>query len=92
MAGLVVGPEFEVKAFEAHVDAHLPFYARPVFVRLLPQIETTGTFKYRKVDLVEEGFDPAKAKGAVYLRPFDKGYIKVTKTTFAKLEAGAYRL
>lgn len=92
MAGLVVGPEFDIRAFETHVDAHLPFYARPVFVRLLPQIETTGTFKYRKIDLVEEGFDPAKAKGAVWLRPFDKGYLKITKTTFAKLEAGGYRL
>ena len=90
MAGLVVGPAFDIRAFEAHVDAHLPFYARPVFVRLLPQIETTGTFKYRKLDLVAEGFDPAK--GAVWLRPFDKGYIKVTKTTFAKLAEGGYRL
>ena len=58
MAGLVVGPEFDLKALEAHVDAQLPAYARPVFVRLLPQIETTGTFKYRKLDLVAEGFDP----------------------------------
>ncbi|MCC7268462.1 MAG: long-chain-acyl-CoA synthetase [Caulobacteraceae bacterium] len=92
MAGLVVGPAFDIRAFEAHVDAHLPFYARPVFVRLLPQIETTGTFKYRKIDLVAEGFDPARAKGALWLRPAEKGYIKVTKTTFAKLEAGGYRL
>ena len=37
---------------------HLPAYARPVFLRLQGEVETTGTLKYRKVDLVKEGFDP----------------------------------
>jgi hypothetical protein len=42
----------------------LPSYARPVFVRIAKTLETTGTFKYRKVDLVADGFDPDKVDGA----------------------------
>ena len=34
------------------VAAHLPAYARPVFLRLVPALDLTGTFKPRKQDLV----------------------------------------
>ena len=71
----------------------LPVYARPVFVRLQPQIETTGTFKYRKMDLVADGFDPARVKDPIYFRDPTKGaYVKVTKANHAKLVAGGYKL
>ena len=49
-------------------------YARPVFIRLAKTLETTGTFKYRKVDLVADGFDPAKVDGHVYVRGGKLGY------------------
>ena len=45
MAGLVVDSDFDIKVFGAQVAADLPPYAQPVFVRILPAIETTGTFK-----------------------------------------------
>jgi hypothetical protein len=35
-------------------------------MRITPAIETTGTFKYRKVDLVRDGFDPAKIEQTLY--------------------------
>ena len=41
----MAGPEFDIKAFGEHVARELPSYARPLFVRLLPAMETTGTFK-----------------------------------------------
>uniref|UniRef100_A0A8C3JDW9 Very long-chain fatty acid transport protein n=1 Tax=Calidris pygmaea TaxID=425635 RepID=A0A8C3JDW9_9CHAR len=34
----------------------LPPYARPVFLRLLPQVDTTGTFKIQKTRLQREGY------------------------------------
>ena len=37
----------------------MPRHARPLFVRLLPALELTATFKIRKGKLVEQGFDPA---------------------------------
>ncbi|MDP3591776.1 MAG: long-chain-acyl-CoA synthetase, partial [Phenylobacterium sp.] len=65
---------------------------QPVFVRILPAIETTGTFKYRKIDLVADGFDPAAIKGAVYYKEGAKGYVKLTKPGFAKIMAGGVKL
>ena len=60
--------------------------------RLQPEIEVTGTFKYRKMDLVEEGFDPAVVKQPVYVRDPAKGYVKVTKTVFEKVMTGVMRV
>ncbi len=92
MASLVVGPEFDIKTLAAHVDAELPGYARPVFVRLQPEIEVTGTFKYRKFDLVEDGFDPARIKQPLYYRNGAKGYVKLTRAGHAKIASGEARL
>ncbi len=92
MAGLVVGPEFDIAGFGAHVSADLPAYAQPLFVRTLPQIDTTGTFKARKMDLVADGYDPGKVKGALFFKDPKKGYVKITKGIYEKLVAGAYKL
>lgn len=92
MASLVTEGEFDIAAFGKHVDEQLPSYARPLFVRLQKAIETTGTFKYRKIDLVNEGFDPAKTKDPLYFRDPAKGYVKITKALHAKIESGAFKL
>ncbi|MFT4201660.1 long-chain-acyl-CoA synthetase [Gordonia sp. (in: high G+C Gram-positive bacteria)] len=39
------------------VRDRLPAYAAPVFVRVVPEIEHTSTFKSRRVELREEGYD-----------------------------------
>ena len=56
MAALVVDETFDFAALHAHLAARLPSYARPLFVRLCPALETTGTFRLRKVDLAREGY------------------------------------
>ena len=38
----------------------LPAYARPLFLRIVPQLETTGTFKQTKTELRAQGYDKAK--------------------------------
>jgi hypothetical protein len=40
------------------VMKELPHYAAPLFLRVSEQVEITNTFKYKKVNLVKEGFDP----------------------------------
>lgn len=47
-----------MKRLGALATKKLPGYAIPRFVRIMPEIEITGTFKQRKVDLVKAGFDP----------------------------------
>ena len=92
MAALVVGPEFDLKAFGEHVAGELPSYAQPLFLRLLPEMQTTGTFKVRKIDLVADGFDPAKIKGPLFFHDPKRGYVKLTKAVFEKIEAGAVKV
>jgi fatty-acyl-CoA synthase len=85
MAGLVVSEDFDPKAFGDYVAQALPGYAQPVFLRLLPAIDTTGTFKYRKVDLVKDGFDPGTIKDKLFYKTPAKGYVRLTKPTYAKI-------
>ena len=92
MAALVVGPEFDIKAFGDEVARELPSFAQPVFVRILPELETTGTFKTRKMDLIADGFDPGKIKGPLYFHDPKKGYVKITKGVFDKIAAGALKV
>jgi fatty-acyl-CoA synthase len=93
MAGLVTGEGFDISTLAQKVSESLPPYARPVFVRLQRAIETTGTFKYRKLDLVEQGFDPAKVDGdPLYVRDAEAGYVPLTPDLHARILAGEYRL
>jgi fatty-acyl-CoA synthase len=93
MAALVTGPEFDIATLGKHVADNLPAYARPVFIRLQPEIETTGTLKYRKMDLVEQGFDPAKVDGdPLYVRDPEDGYVRMTPKLHTKIMAEDYRL
>jgi fatty-acyl-CoA synthase len=91
MAGLVVGEGFDIKAFGDFVSMRLAPYTQPVFVRLLPEIAVTGTFKYRKLDLVAQGFDPLSVKDPLYVRG-PRGYQKLTRPLYAKIMAGEMRL
>jgi fatty-acyl-CoA synthase len=92
MAALVVAPDFDVKAFGAHVAHELPTYAQPLFIRILPAIETTGTFKMRKMDLVADGYDPARVRGPLYFHDPSRGYVKVTRGVYEKITTGGVRV
>ena len=92
MVALIVEGRFSARTFAEWVDAELPSYARPVFVRLLKSAETTGTFKYRKGDLVDEGYDPAKVGSGLYVRGGKSGYTKLTAENFAAITRGDVRL
>jgi fatty-acyl-CoA synthase len=92
MASLVVDKGFDIAGLAARVDAALPAFARPVFVRLQPALAVTGTFKHRKIDMVADGFDPAQVKDALYVRDADKGYTPITPAVMADIADGKMRL
>ncbi|MDQ0465764.1 fatty-acyl-CoA synthase [Caulobacter ginsengisoli] len=93
MAALAVGEDFDLAKLSAEIEGHMPAYAQPVFLRLQREIATTGTFKYRKVDLVADGFDPTRVKDPIYFRnPTKKAYVKLTKASYTKLIEGGFRL
>lgn len=92
MVTIITEGRFSAKAFADYADEQLPHYARPVFVRLAKTLETTGTFKYRKVDLVSDGFDPKQVDGTVYVRGGKTGYQKLTPALYDQILSGELRL
>jgi fatty-acyl-CoA synthase len=92
MASLVVNPDFDITGLAAKVDAALPAYARPVFLRLRTELAVTGTFKHRKIDMVADGFDPAHVTEPLYVRDGDKGYEPITPAVMAEIVGGTMRL
>jgi len=44
----------------------LPSYAQPLFLRFLPEMEITGTFKHQKVQLRDHGCDPSKVSDKMF--------------------------
>jgi fatty-acyl-CoA synthase len=60
MAALVVAPDLRCRDLGAN-SRQSAAYARPVFLRLQPEMEITGTFKQRKVELVKKASIPARS-------------------------------
>jgi fatty-acyl-CoA synthase len=56
MAAVTTDDRFGFDALAAHLNAHLPGYAQPLFVRLCESLDFTGTFKLTKGRLVREGY------------------------------------
>ena len=93
MAALVTTDEFDGEILSERVNSELAFYARPVFVRLLPQMEITGTFKHRKVDLVKEGFDPARISDPLFFLDAEKGrYVPLSVGLYDEIVSGQRRV
>ncbi|GFR80229.1 long-chain-acyl-CoA synthetase [Elysia marginata] len=56
----------ELRQLYAHVSKELPKYARPLFLRHLPEAVLTGSFKNSKTELAQQGYDLSKVKDPVY--------------------------
>ncbi|KAF1011551.1 MAG: Long-chain-fatty-acid--CoA ligase FadD17 [Pseudomonas fluorescens] len=71
----------------------LPHYAVPLFLRVKVKMETTGTFKYQKVKLKEEAFDPSRVgDDPVYAwLPGSDSYVPITGQLVADIQAGKFR-
>ncbi|XP_036128596.1 very long-chain acyl-CoA synthetase isoform X2 [Molossus molossus] len=85
--------EFDGKKLFKHVADYLPGYARPRFLRIQDNIEITGTFKHRKVTLVEEGFNLAVIKDALYfLDDKVEMYVPLTEDIYNAINAETLKL
>lgn len=95
MAAMVLahGARFDAAAFHSHVTAALPSYSRPLFVRIMPELQTTGTFKHKKADLQKEGFDPARVRDPLYfLDPQKNAYVPLDAALYETIARGETRL
>jgi fatty-acyl-CoA synthase len=93
MAALVTAGDIDLAKFKAHLEKNLANYARPIFLRMQGEIEVTGTFKHRKVELVKEGYDPRVVKDPLFfLDPVGGHYRPLTIELHDRIVAGEIRL
>lgn len=92
-AALVVEKDFDLPAFREEAASRLPPYARPVFIRILPRLEATSTFKPRKQELIQQGFDPERISDPMY---FDDArlqrYVPLDSVLFTAISNGSLRV
>jgi len=94
MAAVVLAEDarFDGAAFWAHAARHLPPYARPAFVRLVPEMDVTGTLKQRKLALAAEGWDPARVEDPIFVRDdAARTYVRLTPSLADDVRSGRRR-
>ena len=90
LAALEVADSFEIAAFWRAAQG-LPSYAQPRFVRLLPRLSTTGTFKLQKAQLRIDGVDPNRVSDPLFVLT-DDGYLPLTPERWTDVVEGRLRL
>nr|WP_275106847.1 long-chain-acyl-CoA synthetase [Nocardia terpenica] len=72
---LADGAEFDGPALAARLYGRLPAYAVPLFLRIVGELETTSTFKSRKVELRKQGYTPDESTPVYVLSGRADGYV-----------------
>ncbi|KAG8042672.1 hypothetical protein G9C98_005307 [Cotesia typhae] len=81
----------DLNEFVKNVKENLPSYARPLFIRILTKIDLTGTFKLKKKDLQEEGYNPRKVNDKLYYLDSKLGYQLITPEVYDQMSQGKIR-
>jgi len=69
------GAEFDGQSVARAVYSQLPAYALPLFVRVVPSLEHTTTFKSRKVELRMQAYGKGVTDPLYVLAGRDEGYV-----------------
>ncbi len=86
---------FNFQALATHVRATLPGYAIPLFLRITPALEYTGTLKIQKGRLKREGVDPDKITGEdklYWLPPKGNRYVPFRRKDWTRIKNKTVRL
>src|SRR5258708_4195441 len=93
MAAIVCEKDLNLADLRSYLAAHLPDYARPLFLRIRGEIDATATFKQRKIALVKEGFDPANIADALFFDDPRRGaYVRLDGALYGQIVSGEARL
>lgn len=95
MAAIVVkeGATVDFDDLYRYLRQKLPKYAIPVFIRFVPAMDLTGTFKQQKADFRNQGIDLTKIPESdpVYWLKKDT-YVPFTLEDYAKIDVGKVKL
>uniref|UniRef100_A0AAX7TTP3 long-chain-fatty-acid--CoA ligase n=1 Tax=Astatotilapia calliptera TaxID=8154 RepID=A0AAX7TTP3_ASTCA len=82
-----------LEKFVKDMEKALPPYARPVFLRFLPEVNKTGTFKFQKTELRRDSFDPSAVSGRLYFLDSSKGrYVQLDEELYRSILSGKCKL
>ncbi|KAF9376521.1 hypothetical protein CPB97_010746 [Podila verticillata] len=91
MAAIVSKSTMNWDKFAEFALKNLPRYSVPLFIRQVPEMEITGTFKQRKVELVNEGMHPDKISDAMLWLDGHK-YKSFTAAEYQRVVSGQAKL
>ncbi len=93
MAALVVTPDFSLAGLRDALATQLPAYARPVFLRIVPALDLTGTYKLRKNELAQQGYDPSQSGDSLFMDDSQRGeYLPLDGARYESLLRGTLRV
>lgn len=71
----------------------LPSYARPLFIRIIPKSHLTSTFKLKKRELMEQGFDRSLHQDEMFFLDQKSGdYVPLTQKLYEDIISGSVKL
>ena len=91
MAALLMhdGAPLDVEGISDLIHRDLASYARPVFLRVLPELQLTGTFKMVKGELRDAAYHPDKCADPIYvLKPASDHYELLDDVFYQKIVKG----
>ncbi|KAL0273775.1 UNVERIFIED_CONTAM: hypothetical protein PYX00_006374 [Menopon gallinae] len=83
--------EVDLQMLHSELSRRLPFYARPLFLRLTNEVAMTGTYKMKKSDLQKEGFNPAVISDKLFFNN-GSGYVELTADLYDQIVSGKIRI
>jgi fatty-acyl-CoA synthase len=91
MAALTLKGGLDGEVLLSLLQARLPEYAIPLFLRIREALETTDTFKFRKVELRDEGINPMRVHEPLLVRQGGT-YVPLDADRAADITEGRVRL
>jgi fatty-acyl-CoA synthase len=93
MAAIVSAGELDLAALRRHLAERLPTYAQPLFLRIKRGLDLTVTFKHKKNDLGQQGYDPTATDDAIYFNDAGRGaFVRLDAALYARIQARQVRL
>jgi solute carrier family 27 fatty acid transporter 1/4 len=91
MAAIVKSDLIDLAHLTARIKAELPSYSRPLFIRIVDEIDHTGTFKAKKSKLIEEAYNVNSFGDKVYyFNTAEQEYRQLTSSIYQDIRNGNY--
>ena len=93
MAALVIEEGTQLEDLRAELQQRLPRYACPIFFRVVPAMDLTGTFKYSTAAWRKQGIDPSLFTDTVLFdHPERETLVPLDQDLYGQIQRGEIRL